>query len=275
MKKIFFIYILFAFMLISCSNSTSSVSNDEDTQIPTGYGILSFSIGNNTSADRTAINLDTILSKVSQYEIVIYNSTKRYEETFTLDETKSLIIEEGTYNSIIVATDGHNKTYEYGGSSLGSGYAKNITITSGKKTTVDYVLKPFDFSISCPAEVNCSEQFDVTFSFDTRNELLRVIGNGVSVKIKSSGTGNNEHPAGTSISKSYTFTAPSIPVETYVYFNSIGFGLYDATYNKAHSFPNPYIPETGEVYKNITWAPINFTEPESATGVNINISWEQ
>ena len=136
MKKIFFIYILFAFMLISCSNSTSSVSNDEDTQIPTGYGILSFSIGNNTSADRTAINLDTILSKVSQYEIVIYNSTKRYEETFTLDETKSLIIEEGTYNSIIVATDGHNKTYEYGGrgSSLGSGYAKNITITSGKKT---------------------------------------------------------------------------------------------------------------------------------------------
>ena len=278
MKKNLFTYIFLVFIFISCTNSTSNNSIEKE-QIPEGYGIVTLSVGKDSINYRSAIPLNTILSKVSQYEVVIYNASKRYEQTFRLEETKSLIIEEGTYNSIIVATDGHNKTYEYGGrgNSLGSGYSTNIIVTSGKKTTVNYVLKPFDFSISCPSEVNCSEPFDIAFSFNTRNDLLRVNKNAISVQIKSSGDWTNGNSAGTSISTSYQLTAPSVPVETYVYFSGLDIGLYDSTYNKAHSFPTPYMPGIGteDEYKNITWAPINFIEPESATGLNINITWEQ
>lgn len=268
---IFFIAILF----YSCSNETvSNIETNESEKIPDGYGKITFTVNQNNN--RQAADLSTILAMVNEYRVLVYSSDNFYDETFSLSDTKSLIVKEGVYNSVIIADNG---TYYLDklshGYLLGSGIQKNIEVVAGTKTDVKYVLKPFDYSISCPASVNCNESFDVNFSFNTRNDFIYVNTNGVTTRLECNDSWNNVCTKGTSVSGIHKKTAPAMPNSSYICLHSIELNFRDETYNLGRSLGNAYVSKTDESFKNLTWVPINFIEPESSTELNIDITWEQ
>ncbi len=266
MKRILFLSIFICCILSSCTVS-SSIS--EDTITTQGYGQIKIIVANNSS--RKAMDLDWIQSQVSKYKLELYNASERYSETFTVSDSKSFTVKEGSYNAVLIATDYTNSW------SFGSGSVKNIVVTEGNQTNVDFILKPYNYSISCPDEVNCSESFDVECFFDTRNELIKIWNGSITARIKSNNScissGKTSHNS--SVIGICNLTAPSTSTETYIYMSGIELRIVDSTFNKYIDIPSPYLPETNDLFKNVSWTPINFIEPESSTGVNITISWEQ
>lgn len=200
-----------------------------------------------------------------------------------------MTLEEGTYNAVIFAV---NNTEVYG-----SGYSKDIVIESGKSTTVTFTLRPFDMSLTCPENVECGKDFDVNYKFDTRNELVvfanaelsinNIVGSKKSISGGMSGITNR-----TCIEGKCSFTASATPLESVIYLkdpNTLSLEIYDESYNYSLvvSTGSYFIKPYGVVHqyyqsqqpiaslKNLTWCPVNFIVPENATGLNVNIEWEQ
>lgn len=73
--------------------------------------------------------------------------------------------------------------------------------------------------------------------------------------------------------------------------NTLSLEIYDESYNfslgvsTGSNFIKPYGVTYGynqyqygqptASLKNLTWCPVNFIVPENATGLNVNIEWEQ
>lgn len=280
--------VLIGSFAISCSNANIPDESTVDCEIASGQGELLFNFGSSGAA-RSAYALDEIQPKVSSYKLVIYNSSKKYDESFSLTADKKLTLEEGTYNAVIFAV---NNTEVYG-----SGYSKDIVIESGKSTTVTFTLRPFDMSLTCPENVECGKDFDVNYKFDTRNELVVFanaelsINNIVSAEKSISG-GMSGITNRTCIEGKCSFTASATPLESVIYLkdpNTPTLEIYDESYNYSLvvSTGSYFIKPYGVVHqyyqsqqpiaslKNLTWCPVNFIVPENATGLNVNIEWEQ
>ncbi len=283
-----FFLVLIGSFAISCSNANIPDESTVDCEIASGQGELLFNFGSSGAA-RSAYALDEIQPKVSSYKLVIYNLSKKYDESFSLTADKKLTLEEGTYNAVIFAV---NNTEVYG-----SGYSKDIVIESGKSTTVTFTLRPFDMSLTCPENVECGKDFDVNYKFDTRNELVvfanaelsinNIVGSKKSISGGMSGITNR-----TCIEGKCSFTASATPLESVIYLkdpNTLSLEIYDESYNYSLgvSTGSYFIKPYGVVYqyyqsqqpiaslKNLTWCPVNFIVPENATGLNVNIEWEQ
>lgn len=289
-------FVLIGVFAISCSNANNLNESSENGNAEVGMGELYFNFGS-SGASRTAYPLDEIQPKVTSYQLVIYNSTNKYNETFSLTAEKKLILNEGTYNAVILA---ESSSIVYG-----SGYAKDIVIESNKATTVTFTLRPFDMSLTCPSEVECGKTFEVNYKFDTRNELLafnnlQIGANNVTGMDKSISTFSSSYiPTGSNMSitiymtcveGTYTLSAPATAKESVLYLKNAYLGICDKTYNYSLSIylPNmgnmiPYgttfslMPTTSASLKNLTWCPVNFIAPENAStsGLNVNIEWEQ
>ena len=111
--------VLIGSFAISCSNANIPDESTGDCEIASGQGELLFNFGSSGAA-RAAYALDEIQPKVTSYQLVIYNATNKYNETFSLSAEKKMILNEGTYNAVIIA--------ENGSIAYGSGYAKDIKI---------------------------------------------------------------------------------------------------------------------------------------------------
>lgn len=281
--------VLIGSFAISCSNANIPDESTVDCEIASGQGELLFNFGSSGAA-RAAYALDEIQPKVSSYKLVIYNSSKKYDESFSLTADKKLTLEEGTYNAVIFAV---NNTEVYG-----SGYSKDIVIESGKSTTVTFTLRPFDMSLTCPENVECGKDFDVNYKFDTRNELVvfanvKLSINNIVGAEKSISGGMSGIKKRTCIEGKCSFTASATPLESVIYLkdpNTLSLEIYDESYNfslgvdTGSQFIKPYGVTYYNQYqygqpiaslKNLTWCPVNFIVPENATGLNVNIEWEQ
>ena len=276
--------VLIGSFAISCSNANIPDESTGDCEIASGQGELLFNFGSSGAA-RAAYVLDEIQPKVTSYQLVIYNATNKYDETFSLASEKKLIMNEGTYNAVILA--------ESGNIAYGSGYAKDIKIESNKATTVTFTLRPFDMSLTCPTEVECGKSFEVNYKFDTRNELLgfsnmqlgvnNVTGMGKTISTLTSSTPINSgmgifYNYATCVEGSYSLSAPVVVKESVLYLNYANLSICDKTYNYNYSLNmnmggpiNPY--GANSFYseyscplslKNLTWCPVNFIAPERA-----------
>lgn len=263
MKKILYVFIIcFAFFIIACSNSVNN--NVSDNSIPEGYGKLILSINVKTDFSRTAIPLENLASNVSQYHVYVFNSSSSMDAVFSETTNQTMIIPAGTYNSVVI-----------GGTDLfvfGSGFQKGIEIKSGKKTEVNYILKPFDYSISCDSEIVCGEDYEVSFSLNTRNEMLYFSGVMLCQDNNKPYTYNDEKLV--EYSGSLSFTAPTLVGSGKIEMSPQYLVINDTESQYTKSTNLGFRGWTYENMENISWRKINFIEGDSE-GIKINITWEQ
>lgn len=171
MKKLY-ILIITSLFFIGCSNNIINNSKDKEDTSNSEYGKIIFSINGETSSARSAVPLSFLTGRNQYFTVFMYNETEEYKLQFNEYDGSasdpSFDVKAGTYNAVMLA--GVNGNYS---GAIGSGNVKEIVVIANTVTNVDFTLRPFDYEISAPTTpVFCGEEYDVSFKFDTRNDLL-------------------------------------------------------------------------------------------------------
>ena len=262
--------------LTGCRNSENPGSET--------MGIIKISINNSLSRVINSDDATIAIENTNGYEVIIYNNTTVLSTVLDLsNNTATLSVETGAYTVLVLA--GYCTSTE--GILLGSGFQELVEVEPSTITDVSLALTSISHSFSVPESITCSEEYEVSITGNTNNQLLRISSGGTTmdnqpyIEIGENSTNMylNCLVPDSSWFGSVTLTASTISEETNIKFFGSNVKLIDT----AHSIDddlenigtlnwmwlnNSGIPEniSTEVNKNI-----DFTTAD--TGINIIIGW--
>ena len=265
-----------AFICSSCSQNSANQSST---------GQISVRISNGDSKDLT-IEDSSIGAGVSNlYEVCVFNDTCFVSTTIDQSEsTVTIPINEGTYSLLVLAGYGTFSRAVL----LGSVNQVSVVVEPDKITTVNASIKQISHSFTVPSDVNCMEEYSVSVSGDTNNEMLFTSINGSTMDyrpyIEIGEDATNRYLTctqdGTGWNGTIECTAPIIEGETVIRFYgsciNLTVPLYDIDMplkDLSQIFwiwPSALIEQERidqEVRRNVTFAP-------NSTGLSVSIDWQ-
>ena len=277
MKKNYLILIGIIILLTSCTNLNNST--EKENAIPENQGLLSFTINNET--ERSALPLSFVNKKVKFYTVYVYNNDKDYKAVFNSNsDEKSMALDAGKYNLVIIGS-----LYSASKGAIGSGSCIDVVINENHKTTVNITMKPFEMSIEAPDSAYCDEDFEVSGSFNSRNDYLYATNlrlcrnttiNETVTEVNWMKNIKNTNKESV-FSACATLTAPGVVDKGTgtISVNASDIYIKDTTYSytKNTEFNTSYDAYATEI-NGIIWKNITYVEPEGS-GINVGVTWEQ
>ncbi len=240
----------------------------------------------NAPLDRIITSTDSAKAAGSTngYEVLIYNDTTVLSTLLDpSNNSATLSVETGVYTVLILAGD----CTATEGILLGSGFQELVTVEENIITEVSIMLTSISHSFSVPVSVTCTQNYEISVSGNTNNQLLQISSGGTTMDNKpyieiGENTSNIYLTClvpNSSWSGTITLAAPAFAEQTNIKFFGSNVKIVDPVYSIDDDIENigslnwlwlnnSSIPEayTGEVNKNIEFVTAD-------TGINIIIGW--
>lgn len=271
-----FVILITVILLAGCRNIENQ--SNENT------GIIRISIDNALSRIITSTDSTTASANTNGFEVLIYNNTEVISTLLDLSNiTATLSVNTGVYTVLVLA--GYCTSAE--GILLGSGFQESVTIEPNTITDVSITLTSISHSFSVPESVICTENFEISVSGNTNNQLLQISSGGTTMDnqpyIEIGDNTTNIYldcsVPDSAWSGTTTLSAPALPELTNIKLFGSNIKIVDPEYSIDDDLENigtlnwtwlnnSGIPEaiTSEVNKNIEFITAN-------TGINIIIGW--